>query len=102
MSTTGKKTADFLDRLRDASRAVQSNQEALQDALAKDQWWTPTPGLTDVASRAARFTAARQEFAGMLEAARVLQIPRRHLEVACGDDTDAFWSLFDAYREGAL
>lgn len=93
-------TAELLDRVRDTYRELTTVQREVRDRLADSAIAHPggTVQRSLLGSNLARLTEAMVRLDTILDAAKIMGIPTEDLKVACGDDVDAFWDLFDAYR----
>lgn len=92
-----KKTAALLDRIRDASQGARSHQKALADHLEREDYSFPNRG-NQVRAYALQLQSYQDELSSLVDAAKTIGIPSEDIKVACGEDRDAFYDLFDAYR----
>ena len=99
----GRRVADLLDRIWDASQAVKAAQTFLLYSLGTDDFSRNTGPMnrSSLSVRMTAFTTAHAELQGLLEAAKTLDIPAATLAIATGTDRSAFWDEFDAWRDGA-
>ena len=98
---SGRRVADFLDRIWEVARRVRSCQADLLDELQRHDSSRRADVITasTIRVRTANFHAAQTELSGLLEAGKILDLPAATLAIATGTDRDAFWAEFDAWRE---
>ena len=93
-----KKTAALLDRIWDASQGARSSQKALADHLEKEDYSSPNRG-NQVRAYALHLQSYQDELSNLVDAAKILGISSEDIKVACGENRDAFWEVFDAHRD---